>query len=273
MRRFPTSAALLLAGALTAPDATAGMPLGEWQYSAGQALVPYFADDLPTWQRLASAGAVALPRYEGSSAYRVMPAVTLEARYKDLWYASTAEGLGVNLLSGRGYRAGTSLGFDLGRDADDDDRLRGMNDLSPSAEAKVYGEVVFFPLVLRADARRILDGNAGWSADLSAYMPVAGNRTFFVFVGPSVTFSDGAAMRRDFGVTTAEAQRSRFAAYRPGGGLRSAGFGVNATYFFKEDWFLNGTGGVTRLLGSAEDSPLVLEREQYLLTVMAGYRW
>ena len=122
-------------------------------------------------------------------------------------------------------------------------------------------------------ARRILDGNAGWSADVSAYLPVAGNRTFFVFVGPSVTVSDGDAMRRDFGITAAEAQRSRFAAYAPGGGLRSAGFGVNATYFFRDDWFVNGTGGVTRLLGPAADSPLVRQREQYLGTVMVGYRW
>jgi outer membrane scaffolding protein for murein synthesis (MipA/OmpV family) len=273
MRHSPSVVCLLILAALCASPARAGMPLGEWQYSAGQSLLPYFTDETPRWQRLASAGVVALPRYEGASAYRAMPSVTLEARYQDLWYASTAEGLGVNLLRGRGYRAGTSLGFDLGRDADVDHRLRGLDDLDPAAEAKLYGEVVLFPVVLRADARRILDGRAGWSADFSAYLPVAGNPHYFVFVGPSVTWSDAQAMERDFGVRPEEAARSVFSAYRPSAGVRSASFGANATAFFRDDWFVNATGGVTRLLGPAAASPLAASREQYLLTVMVGYRW
>lgn len=264
----------LSSGVVVPGAASAGMPLGEWQYSAGQALVPFFADeDLPDWQHTLSIGAVGLPKYEGSSAYKPMPGMTAEVRYKDLWYASTAEGLGINWISGKGYRFGSSLNIDLGRDADDDKRLRGMGDISPAAEAKLYGEYVIFPVVLRADARRIIDGNAGWSADFSVYMPVAGNQKFFIFVGPTVTVSDSAAMRRDFGVTPQQAAASRFGAYNPSGGLRNATFGFNATYFFKDDWFVNGTGGYQRILGPAADSPLTLSPNQYIFTAMVGYRW
>lgn len=263
----------LIAASLVAPLAHADLPLAEWQYSAGQSLRPFLSDEVPEWQGVVAAGPMAVPRYEGSSAYEVRPAATLELRWRDRAYASTAEGIGFNLLVGKGYRAGASLGLDLGRDEDDDDRLRGMGDLDPAAEAKLYGEVVFFPVTLRAAARRTLDSGGGWMADLSAYLPLAGSETFFAFAGPVVSLADGRAQRRAFGVDTGQAARSQFAAYRPDGGLRSAGLGLSATWLFHEHWLLNGTAGFQRLLGDAADSPLSLRDEQYGLSLMLGYRW
>lgn len=257
---------------LSAP-VRADMPIAEWQYSAGQVLQGYFQQPVPEWQGLASAGPALVPSYEGSSAYRALPGLTLEMRYRDLAFASTAEGLGVNLLRGRRYRAGLAAGFDLGRDEDDDPRLRGLGDLDPAAELKLFGEYVLFPVVLRADLRRNLGSGGGWSADLAAYLPVVGSERYFVFLGPSMTLSDGEAMHRSFGVSPEQAARSQFPAYQAGGGLRSAGFGLSATWFLDERWFLNGTGGLQYLLGAAADSPLSRSDRQYALSVMLGYRW
>lgn len=264
---------LILLGFGLAAPARADMPIAEWQYSAGQVLQGYFQQPLPTWQGLVSAGPALLPSYEGSSAYRTLPGLTLEMRYRDLAFASTAEGLGVNLLRGRRYRAGLAAGFDLGRDEDDDPRLRGLGDIDPAAELKLFGEYVLFPVVLRADLRRNLGSGGGWSADLAAYLPVAGSERYFIFLGPSLTVSDGEAMGRSFGITAPQATRSQFPAFEAGGGLRSAAFGFSATWFFRENWFLNGTGGLQALLGSAADSPLSRSDQQYSLSLMLGYRW
>lgn len=224
----PARLLILFGLGLSAP-VRADMPIAEWQYSAGQVLQGYFQQPVPEWQGLVSAGPALVPSYEGSSAYRALPGLTLELRYRDLAFASTAEGLGLNLLRGRRYRAGVAAGFDLGRDEDDDPRLRGLGDLDPAAELKLFGEYVLFPVVLRADLRRNLGSGGGWSADLAAYLPVVGSERYFVFLGPSMTLSDGEAMHRSFGVSPEQAARSQFPAYQAGGGLRSAGFGLSAT--------------------------------------------
>lgn len=268
----PARLLILLGLGLSAP-VRADMPIAEWQYSAGQVLQGYFQQPVPEWQGLVSAGPALLPSYEGSSAYRALPGLTLELRYRDLAFASTAEGLGLNLLRGQRYRAGVAAGFDLGRDEDDDPRLRGLGDLDPAAELKLFGEYVLFPVVLRADLRRNLGSGGGWSADLAAYLPVVGSERYFVFLGPSMTLSDGEAMHRSFGVSPEQAARSQFPAYQAGGGLRSAGFGLSATWFLDERWFLNGTGGLQYLLGAAADSPLSRSDRQYALSLMLGYRW
>ena len=247
--------------------------LAEWQFSAGQALMPHFVEAIPKWQRVVSGGVVALPRYEGATAYTVMPALNLELRYKDLAFASTSEGLGVNLLHSRNYRAGVALGFDLGRDETRNPHLTGLDDLQPAPVLKFFGEYVIFPVVLRTAVSHQLGAGGGWDADVGAYMPVIGNKKFFVFLGPSVTFSDGDEMQRSFGVSSAQSSRSGLAVYHAGGGLRSANLGSSASWFFRENWFLNATGGFQHLLGSAQQSPITRSQQQYTLSLMIGKQW
>ena len=49
-----------------------------------------------------------------------------------------------------------------------------LSDIDPTPEAKLFWEVVLFPVVLRADIRRAMGGYNGWAGDFSAYMPIAG---------------------------------------------------------------------------------------------------
>ncbi len=248
-------------------------PLAEWQFSAGEPLRPYVSNSVPEWRGIAAGGVVVLPEYEGSSQSRVLPSATLELRYRDLAFASTAEGLGVNIWQGKGYRVGTSLGLDLGRDESRDNALRGLGDIDPAPELKLFGERVIFPVVLRLAARRTLGRQGGWSGDLSAYLPVVSQDNFFVFMGPSITVSDKRAMSRSFGIGTAQSARSQYAVYTPGAGMRAASFGVSATYFLGDGWFLNSTAAAQRLLGGAADSPITREKNQYAVNALLGYRW
>jgi outer membrane scaffolding protein for murein synthesis (MipA/OmpV family) len=263
---------LALASAFDAAAQTPS-PLAEWQYSAGRVLEPYFVDTPPRWERMAGAVVEAQPDYEGAHRFRLQPGLVAEVRYKDLAFASTAEGIGVNLLRHKGRRAGVAITYDIGRDADQDDALSGMGDLKPAAEGKLFAEVVFFPVVLRADARKSFGGGGGWTGDLSAYLPVAGNAKYFVMVGPSVTLADSTSMRRSFGVDAGQSVRSGHAEYVPGGGLRDTRFGADASWFFGKRWMIDATGAAQWLLGDASESPLVERTQQYVLALSLTYRW
>lgn len=248
-------------------------PMAEWQLSAGVALIPYFLEEIPKWQGAVAVGAVVLPEYEGASENRVVPIAAAELRYRNRAYLSSSEGAGINVLQGKSYRIGAAVGFDIGRFENRDPRLKGLGDLDSAAELKFYGEKVLFPFVLRSTVRHTLDGSTGWLADFAFYLPVAGNKKFFVLAGPSVTLASQVAMQRRFGVTPEQAANSAFPEYRAGAGFRNASVGFSANYFIDDHWFLNATGSVQRLLGDAADSPITDRDTQSALIVIGGYRW
>lgn len=225
-RRFVSGlsafAALAAAGARDASAQTPS-PLGEWQYTAGVPLQKLFDPNIPTWQVSVGAAMTLQPRYAGSDRYRVMGGPNFDIRYRDLFFLSTGEGLGANVLRGPNWRVSLSVGYDLGRrSADDLGHLNGLDNINAAPVMKLAADYVVskdFPLVLRADVRRSIGGSNGWTGDFSAYMPMPGsNEHFFWFAGPTVTFADSRYMNSWFGVNPGAAARSGLPTYSSGGG-------------------------------------------------------
>ena len=270
---------LWLLGAMAPPAAAqTPSPLAEWQYSAGNLLETMFEPEQPDWRGEIGPALSFGPLYDGATRQTVTPGVTAELRYRDLAFASTGEGIGVNLLRGENYRAGLALTYDLGRrEADDRSRLRGMGNVAMAPELKLFGEYAVskaFPLVMRVDIRRTAGGSNGTIGDLGAYLPLPGSsETLFLFAGPTLTLADATYMQSYFGVTPLQASRSAYRAYTPAGGIKSAGIGLGATWFFSQSWFLDADLAVSRLLGAAAASPVVRAPLATTLAATVAYRF
>jgi outer membrane scaffolding protein for murein synthesis (MipA/OmpV family) len=255
-------AGLVCASLMPAPAAAqTPSPLAQWQYSAGVTLEQMFMPKLPAWRIRIGPSVSFQPRYDGADSYHTVLGPTIDIRYRDRFFLSTGEGLGVNLLTGPNWRAGFAVSYDLGRRAADDlDHLRGLDNINPAPSAHLFGEYVIsksFPLVLRADLRRDIGGDSGWIGDLGAYMPMPGSGEKFTwFAGPTVTFADSRYMNSWFGVNAAQAARSGYAPYHASAGVKSAGFGVAATWMPAKHWFMTGNVAFQQLVGSAAHSPI-----------------
>lgn len=251
------------------------MPLAEWQYSAGVGLRSLFEDPLPEWDASAGIATVVQPRFQGSSQYHWEQGLSIDVRYKDIAFISTGEGLGWNIIHGPNYRAGVALTYDMGRDQDNGRHLHGMGDIAPAMEPKVFAEYIFFPVTLRADLRKGIGGNNGWVGDVSAYLPVYGDKDekLFVFAGPTATYTDANYQQAYFGVTEAQSRRSGYRTFTPGAGFSSAGFGTTAVWYFTDDWFGTVDGGVQRLLGDSQHSPLTSSLVQMVLSFSINYQF
>jgi len=268
--RAVVALSVLIAGAVGA-RAQAPSPMAEWQYSAGVPLRPTFEDTAPEWQvEVGGAGAVQ-PLYPGAAKYRFLPGPDIDVRYRDFAFFSVGEGLGVNLLQDKTYRVGVAMGFDQGREADSATRLHGTGDIGLAPTPKLFAEYVLFPVVLRADVRRALGGVDGWAGDLSAYMPIYGTKSFFVFVGPTVALVDDTDNRHEFGISATQSLRSGLPRYDATGGLQSAGLGSSMTWLITDHWLVNSGLSAQRLLDAAAHSPLVQERLQYDAFFTVGY--
>lgn len=249
-------------------------PLPEWEYSAGIGLREYFQPNPPKWQTELGIGVATQPDYDGASHYEIVPAPSFDVRYYNLAFLSVGEGLGINVFHGKTYRVGAAITYNLGRKLNNDVRLTTQRRVSPTAEFKLFGEYVIFPVVMRLDVRQALNGGyQGFVGDLGAYMPVAGSRKYkyFVFAGPSVTFGSGQYMSHFFGVNAEQARESGLPEFNAKGGIKSVSFGVNASWFFQGSWFVNGAGAINRLLGDAAQSPFTQEKTQLTLNFTIGY--
>ena len=253
-------------------------PLQEWQYPGGTILDKIFDPNQPDWHVVLGAAVASEPRYGGARTYRISVGPVIDIRYRDIAFASVGEGLGWNIWHGNMSRAGIAVGYDLGRPMSDDyHHLRGLGDINPEPVVKVYASRVVskqFPLVLRADLRRIMGHSGGLLGDLEAFMPLPGSsRTFIMFAGPSVTFANRQYNEKVYGISATQAANSRYAPFMAHGGAQSAGLGFSATRFITPHWLVNTDMAWNHLLGSAGESPITQTAVQGILEVSTEYRW
>jgi outer membrane scaffolding protein for murein synthesis (MipA/OmpV family) len=270
--------AVLLAVAAPAAWAQTPSPLQEWQYESGVVLANLFEPNLPKWRVIAGPSAQLQPLYDGARSYHLEAGPLIDVRYRNIFFVSVGEGLGVDLLRGTHFRAGASLGYDLGRSVSEDStHLRGLGDIAPAPVAKLYSSVVLarkFPAVLRVDVRQFIGGADGMVGDLQAYMPLPGSsRTFVMFAGPAITFANHRYLQKEFGVTAAQAAASGYPSFDARAGQNAEGVGFSATWFVTPTWLINVEGALNRLLGSAGDSPIIERRTQRVVTLAVGYMW
>jgi outer membrane scaffolding protein for murein synthesis (MipA/OmpV family) len=253
-------------------------PLGEWQYSVGIPLQKMWQPTIPDWQVRLGAASSFQPRFEGSDRYHVVAGPSIDVRYKDLFFLSSGEGLGVNFAQGPNWRASLAAVYDLGRRAQDDpQQLSGLGNINAAPGVKLAAEYVIskdFPLVLRADVRRYFGGSNGWIGDLGAYMPMPGSsKQFFWFAGPNVSLADSNYMNSWYGVNQTQAAHSQYQQYHASAGFKSVGFGVSAVWLFNKHWFATADGAFEQLVGSAGNSPITRARATGVADVSINYRF
>jgi outer membrane scaffolding protein for murein synthesis (MipA/OmpV family) len=253
-------------------------PLQEWQYSGGIILARLFEPDLPKWRVVLGTAAEVQPVYDSSRAYRLQGGPVINIQYRDIAFASTGEGIGVNFLRGDHYRLGAAVSYDLGRRVKDDyTNLHGMGDIAPAPAAKLFGSYVLsrkFPLILRADVRQLLGGANGTVGDVGIYMPLPGSsKKFVMFAGPSITLATHRYLQSEFGVTPAQSAASGHPVFDPHPGADAVGVGFSATRFVTDHWLFNLDGALNRLKGSPDVSPITERRTQRALVLSVSYLW
>jgi outer membrane scaffolding protein for murein synthesis (MipA/OmpV family) len=277
-RKLACAALLALSFAARTAGAQTPSPMLEWQYASGIILANLFEPDLPKWRVIVGPSAQLQPLYDGARSYHLQAGPLIDVRYRNIAFFSVGEGLGVDLLRATHFRAGVALGYDLGRPVDEDStRLRGLGNIGAAPVAKIYSSIVLarkLPLILRVDVRQFIGGAGGAVADVGAYVPLPGSsRRFVMFAGPAITFANHRYLQKEFGVSAAQAAASGYARFDARAGATTEGVGFSATGFLTTHWLVNVEGTLSRLLGSARDSPITQRRTQRMVSLAVGYSW
>jgi outer membrane scaffolding protein for murein synthesis (MipA/OmpV family) len=199
------------------------------------------------------------PRFPGSRDLTGMVYPSLSFRRSDEPPRFTApdDGISISVFDNPSFRVGPVARYQSGRYLQDDRRLFGLRKLDWDIEPGVFAE--FWPLTFiraRLEARHGIRAGSGFAGNAGVDFVLPYQR-FTVSVGPRMTFGDDQYVQRYFGVTPLEARRSRFAAFRPKGGITSLGLLGSVTYAWNETWATTAYVGYNRLIADAADGPIV----------------
>jgi outer membrane protein len=166
------------------------------------------------------------------------------------------------LISWRGLELGPVAGFRDGRSTSDDSALAGLNEIDWNIDAGIFAQYWLVPdrFRVRVEGRQGLGNNEGFLADFYAdfFQPVGPN--VVLSAGPRLTLADASYMRTNFGITPQEsAANGSLPPYDIGGGVKSVGFLVAATYQFTDTMSLQVYDRYDRIMGDAADSPIVTQ--------------
>lgn len=201
------------------------------------------------------------PKYPGSDQYTVFgyPTIGLRRASDPETYSALDDGFGIGISVTDWLRVGFAGDFLGERNKDDDKQLKGLKPIDWTVEAG--GFVELWPTEFlrgRVELKKAFNGSDGFVADLGMDAIVPLTESMSVAFGPRVDLADSDYMRTYYGVTPKEAARNRAVnrAFRPDGGIESAGLAASVTYKWTEAWTTTVGGGWDRLLGDAADSPI-----------------
>jgi len=216
-----------------------------------------------------------IPVYEGSSEYRTLPVPLINYRSGSFFITPRAglPAMGLQTDLARDLKAGVFVGMSLGRDSNDADRTKGLDDIDFHGAYGAFVEWTPGRWSLAAAYRQAAHSGYGGTLELRATYAAWQQGSHRVNVGASTQWANGDAMQTWYGVTASQAARSRegLSTYSPSSGFKSTDLYVTWAYRINPSWSTLTTVGVSTLLGDARDSPLTERRSNMFGSVGVVY--
>lgn len=229
------------------------------------------------WIVIVGGGGLVQPEYVGSDRMSVGFYPHIDISWRDRFFLNLSKGFGdYNISNGLGLHViktkdlifGTSLNYYESRDEDDSGELKGFGDIEPGAEFQIFSEYFLGKLSLV----KILDGEMSIFGKLQH--DITGSHGGWVFTGGmrhdvplskrmdlkmhyKASWASEEYMETYFDVYPNQAETTSIVMYDAGAGIKDISLGAGLTYDLDNHWVLKGQLAYARLLGDAQDSPLV----------------
>ena len=242
------------------------------------------------WAMTIGAAPLLGPAYRGSNDYALSIVPDLRFNYKDFFFASIPDGLGVNLVNTDKWQIGPLVKIRFGRGEEDggnpflitggSDALLGLGDVRAAGEAGGFVQLVTGRWQTRFELRQGFGGHDGLVADLTSSYRTGDNWPLvgpvIWSIGPRLSAGNGDFINPYFGVTEQQSIDSGLPQYSAGTSLVSVGVlgAIVRPVTPRLAYTLFANYG--RLLGDVADSPLVKERgspNQFAVGIAIGYRF
>jgi outer membrane scaffolding protein for murein synthesis (MipA/OmpV family) len=230
-------------------------------------------------------GAALAPDYEGSDDYEAVPNWLLSANNlydPNTFVRITGPELRSNFVPHPQMRAGLWGKYVPERDDVDNNRVDDLDntDLSVLLGATVGWDLFPQPAITLAPTLDagfdVANGNGYLISPRLSYFNALPESKFSVGAELFTTYADDDYMQEYFGIGRRASARSGLDTYDADEGFKDFGFGGTATYSFTDHWSTTLAAQYKRMLGDAEDSPIVSDEgneNQFLAAFTINYKF
>ena len=228
------------------------------------------------WQARIGFGAGMVPDYEGSNHYQAVPALYARIHWKR-GYSVELEGLTLraNLLPDDMWNVGPVVRYRMGRDDVENGAVDRMRDIDDSWEVGAFAKVAIDNWNVRLDmVKDIADSHDGYLIGIHTGYTLFRDNSWSAAAGASATYADNNYMDTYFSVDENNSARSGLDTYEAEAGFKDIGVTLSASYSISRNWGVMGIMGYKRLLGHAEDSPIVAKEgspDQFIGSLAVTY--
>ncbi len=225
---------------------------------------PFYGQDFESgWHFDVGAGIGYEPTYAGSDKSIVEADLLARAMYRTdsghRFFINFGEAGAIFSLTPR-TQFSAFLEYEDERDDEDDSTLTGMDTIDSTIEGQFmlahrFGNATIFGILqpdITGDANKGLVWFLGGSYDY-----LSNNKKWRTSTSINISGGDSEYMRTEFGVTSNESARTRYAVYTPDSGFKSMTLGFGSEYFFSERLSLLGNVEGEYYFSEASDSPLI----------------
>ncbi len=201
-------------------------------------------------------GVGVMPDYTGSNEYRFRFVPLIDIRYGNILSIQGSK-LRVNLVQVGDIKAGPLLHYRFGRSESRSDDLTGMGAVPDVFQAGAFAEARFGGLLISAEFRHALGKGLGSEGQLIVAHGLFQNEDLLIVAGARAKWGSANFNQANFGVTAAQATTTPYAVYTPGSAFSQLGANIYGRYQITDTLRVEGITGVSKILGSPGDSPLV----------------
>ena len=219
------------------------------------------------------------PDYEGSDDYQAVPLPYAGVRFDNhmsiIWAANR---LSVNLIPSPIWRGGLTAEYIAKRDDDvDSDKVGDLDEVD--ASFMVGGFLGFDTERWRGSVEAmadVADGNEGSIIRLRAGYKIPVDKVWMFSINAFTTWADDDYMESYFGIDDKNSLKSGLDTFKADSGIKDVGLIVPVVYSAWDHWSIMGVAAYKRLLGDAEDSPVVDDegdKNQFVAGALLVYRF
>jgi outer membrane scaffolding protein for murein synthesis (MipA/OmpV family) len=226
----------------------------------------------------AGLGLAIVPEYEGSSDYEAFPLPFLTINWDNHMSVDWVGNKGkANLVPHPMWKAGPVAEFIKERDDVDSNRVDRLSDVDTSIMLGGFFGLEYNNWSTNIEGMLdVADGNDGIIVRLNGGYKIPISDVWNVSLGAFTTWADDDYMEAYFEIDLVDSLRSGLRPRSADSGFKDIGFRVSGSYKPWEHWSLMGIASYKRLVGDAEDSPVVDDAgdpNQFSVGILGVYHW
>jgi len=217
------------------------------------------------WNFAAGLGVATVPRFPGAKQSRVLPIPLVTATYKDVFFADTIKGVGVQGQVADGLTLSASVGLSADeRRRKDSPRLQNLQSIGMAPDVMLGAhyayERAFVDLGLSERVGR--QDRRGGIASLELGYNILASNVASLAAGVNAHAMDKNYARNFFAIDAAQSSASGLPVHDAKAGLKDVGVFVQGQYQIDKDWSVASRVAANKLEGTAARSPVVEKRVQ-----------